>query len=212
MFSLIRKDSLWNLFLTVGFLSTAVLYSFGSAEEGATDYRVVYQIGLLQIGLVCFSLFSGELRESYPFLQILPVSAAEIVASKFLLIFAQVSVYWMILLLLFWRAGWPPSDHAFAVGFINMGAILSLLLAGSWYWGIFRFGFSTAIKILGFFFFAALVVVILLADLFEGGASGWFSLSRSFSGWVLPIVSALVVYFLLMRLAIRAKLNGGVDR
>ncbi|MFC1575552.1 ABC-2 transporter permease, partial [Gemmatimonadota bacterium] len=119
MYLLFRKDCLWFLLLTAGFLSTAVLYSFGSTGNGDTDFRVVYQIGLLQIGLVCFSLFSSELKESYRFLHILPVTAAEIVASKFSLVLAQVSVFWIILLMLFWKADWPPSDFAFAVGFIN---------------------------------------------------------------------------------------------
>ena len=212
MYPLIRKDCLWFLLLTVGFLSTAVLYSSGSAESGGTDYRIIYQIGLLQIGLVCFSLFSSELKESYRFLQILPVSAAEIVTSKFLLVLTQVSVYWIILLLLFWRADWPSADFEFAVGFINTCAVLSLLLAASWYWGIFRFGFSTAVKVLSLLCFGALVVVILLADFFEGRASEWLTPTRPFAGWILPITSALVVYFLLMRVAIRAKINGEVDR
>ncbi|MFC1662042.1 ABC-2 transporter permease [Gemmatimonadota bacterium] len=212
MYPLLRKDCLWFLLLTVGFVSTAVLFSFGSAENGDTDYRIVYQIGLLQVGLVCFSLFSSELKESYRFLQILPVSAAEIVASKFLLVLTQVSVYWVILLLLFWRADWPSSDLSFAVGVINTCAILSLLLAASWYWGIFRYGFSTAMKILSFFCFCALVVVILLADLFEGRASDWLTPARPFLGWILPVASALLLYFLLMRVATRAKINGEVDR
>lgn len=212
MYSLFRKDCLWFLLLTAGFLSTALLYSFGSAEYGDTDSRVVYQIGLLQIGLTVFSLFSSELKESYRFLQILPVTAAEIVAAKFYLVLAQVSVYWIILLLLFWRADWPSSDFAFAVGFINTCAILSLLLAASWYWGIFRFGFSTAMKVLAIVCFSVLVGVILLADLFEGRAYDWLTPSRPFVGWVLPVASALVFYFLLMRVATRAKIKGEIDR
>ena len=212
MFSLFRKDCPWFFLNTMGFLVSATFFFYNSAEDGSTDSRIVYQIALLLIFLVCFSLFSSELKESYLFLQILPVSASEIVASKFFLVLTQVVLFWCFVLLLLSSADWPPSDFAFGVGLINICAILSLLLAAFWYWGIFRYGLAISSKILLVFCFGVIIVVIFLADVFEGRVSEWQIVSLPLTGWVFLFILALAVYFFLMRVAIRAKIAGETDR
>jgi len=210
--ALFRKDCLWFLLLTVGFSSTAILYTFGSVDGTAADSRIVFQIAMLQIGLVGFSLFSSELRESYRFLQTLPVSATEIVVSKFMLVLAQVALYWGLVLMLLSSAGWSSSEFAFAIGVVNTCAILSLLLAATWYWGIFRFGFSLASKAFAVFCFCALIVLILVAETIEGRMAEWQVTSLSPGRWIFIIAVALVGYYLMMRLAIRAKISGEADQ
>ncbi len=212
MLTLFRKDCLWFLLITGGFLSTAVLYTLGSVEGGSGDSRIVFQIAVLQVGLVGFSLFSSELKESYRFLQTLPVTATEIVVSKFLLALTQVVLYWCLVLVLLTNAGWPPSDLSFAVGVVNACAILSLLFAAFGYWGIFRFGFALASKILAVFCFAVLIVVILLAEAFENRMSEWQVAALSPSKWILLAVLGLLAYYLMMRVAIRTKIASEVDR
>lgn len=212
MLALVRKDCLWFLLITGGFLSSAVFYLLGSVDGGDTDSRIVFQIGLLQLGLVGFSLFSSELRESYRFLQTLPITATEVVASKFFLVFTQVALYWCLVLVLLSNADWSSSDLSFAVGVINACAILSLLLAACAYWAIFRFGFSLASKILLVLCFVALIGVILLAEVLEDRLVVWRLASLSTVEWIVPIILGFLVYFLMMRLAIRAKITGEVDR
>jgi len=212
MLALLRRDCLWFFLITIGFLSSAAFFFIGSTDDVNAGFRIYYLIGVLVICLPCFSLLSSELKESYRFLQLLPVSVTEIVAAKFLLVLAQVALFWALVLVLLVSGDWHSSDLVVGIGFINLCAILSLLLAASWYWGTFRYGFSMSTRIMSVVYFGIIVTVIYLADVFEGGVSELWVGSLSLTEWILLFVLTLVIYFLLMRVAIRAKIAGEIDQ
>jgi len=186
MLALMRRDCLWFLLITIGFLSSTVFFTLGSTDSAPADgSRIFYLVGLWMICLPSFSLLTSELKESYRFLQILPVTAAEIVASRFLLLFAQVALFWILVMVVLTRAGLSMSDPGAGIGFITLCALLALLLTALWYLGIFRFGFAISTRIMSVVYFVITLTIIYLAELSEG-TGGWAG-SLSLTEWVLLI-------------------------
>lgn len=212
MFPLLRRDGLWSILITTGFLSTVAFFVIGSADDVNAGFRIFYLIGVLAICLPSFFLLSSELKESYRFLQILPVSATEIVTSKFLLVLVQVALFWSLVMVILRGSDLTSSDLTVGTGFINLCVILSLLLAATWYWMTFRYGLSMSTRIMSVVYFGIIIAVIYLAEVVEGGVSEWWVGSLTLTEWVVLFVLTLAIYFLLMRIAIRAKINGEMDQ
>jgi hypothetical protein len=213
MLALMRRDCVWFLLITAGFLSSTVFFTLGSTDDTPPDgSRIFYLVGVLMICLPSFSLLTSELKESYRFLQILPVTAKEIVASRFLLLFAQVALFWLLVVVVLNSAGLSMADSGAGFGFFNLCTLLALLLTAIWYLGIFRVGFAISTRIMSAVYFVIIVTIIILAESFEGKTSEGFTGSFSPAEWALLILFTLTVYYLLMRIAIRTKIAGRIDQ
>lgn len=211
MFGLMKKDLLLSILQTVTLLPLIYLYWF--AGNHPINGPMMILTGGYVFMLVMSAVLINEMHEDkchgYAFLQILPLTAREIVMSKFLMSFLLTAF------LVIFNAGmfsfFPGGLDvlAFSRIYILCCGILGLCFVGVSYIGIYGFGFTTLIKTgIPVSILMALGVPILIIELFLPRMNinplpfPAFVLSIN---WGIVVVCAVAVYACLMMVAIRVK-------
>ncbi len=215
MLRLMKKNALYFAYYAAVIFPLTALYMYFIRKE-LSGPMVMFQ-GLWLILIVEGALSVNEKAEeksrAYDFLRILPIKDHEIVLSKFLVVLLTsiFLVAFNFILYLFI----PGSAHLFTIGqiLVPLSAIYALVLAGTSYVIIFRFGHAAFVK----FVWAAMIIsmvgpvlifesVILKMDLDINYITDKLSQLRGLFWTVIPLCGLAVFYFL-FRLAIRAKVS-----
>jgi hypothetical protein len=213
MLRLMKKNAIHFIQHSISIMALMTLYWFLVRKE-LSGAMVLFQ-GLWLILAVVSALSVNEKIEEksqgYNFLKSLPLKDREIVLSKFSLVLlttALLVAYNYILYLFF-----PGPAHLYTLGrvFVFLSAIFAIVLAGISYIIIFRFGHAVFVK----FVWATMIITMVSPILvFEFVISKMdMDVSRiterlsQVNGmiWILILSGGLMIYYLLMQTAIKAK-------
>jgi hypothetical protein len=153
MWRLIRKNFLMFLVLQILYfgLFFPLINQDRLFDENPLDLSFVVFLNSYMIWLVLGSVLGHEQQESktngYAFLNILPIRAHQIVASKYALAFLATACFVGVHLIWFMLSFDEPAFAAAArTSLINMAG-LCLLLSGVYYLGFFRYGYRRFSKL-----------------------------------------------------------------
>jgi hypothetical protein len=214
MWPLIKKNSIFFISYVLPFTVFLILYWFIESKANDPNFVMViyFWMWILTIGFIS----SGEQQEAknkgYEFLQILPVTDAEIVASKFLLtlILVVFIVCFDLALLSFFKG--TTLQLKTILFFVPVNGMASLLLAGLLFIGVFKFGFSLMHKVFWAVTFGAVAVMILTVELLLPKIRAHLPAIIDFLthiSWIFRLLAVGVVlycYYLMMKLAIKVKI------
>jgi hypothetical protein len=168
--------------------------------------------GILVFLLVFGSTFANEQYEEknkgYMFLDTLPVTAREITEAKFALVFLAVGLCVGSLVILISLSGSAPETITVARSYVILTGLICLILSGVNYIGIFTLGFTKFLVVVGVGWFTLSIVPIFLLRTYQGRMDVFReSVLSFFSGidWLVIIPLTLVVYFILMLVAAKAR-------
>ena len=158
MTGIMKKDWVSYIGILLALPFVMLLWNMMSKQP---DLNVVFMmIGWLYI-IIFITMLGVETNEmnnrGYSFLATLPLSSREIVGAKFISILVTISIYVTIAYFTFGNLEISPAFLALSRKLLLFNATFALLVTGTVYWFIFRFGFEKAV---------ILKVVISLALLF----------------------------------------------
>jgi len=146
-------------------------------------------------------------NRGYSFLATLPLSSREIVGAKFIPIFLMTAIYTAFTYFAFASLEVSPVYLALSRKWLLFNAAFALLLTGTVYWFVFRFGFERAVYLQAGLFGLAFIVPIALNELVTRGylddSSAIFRLARETgNGFLLAVGAAiyLICYFVSVRM------------
>lgn len=210
MLTLLKKDSL-NFIMSLAMFLTFIT-AYWATNKSSLDESMVLTSGSYIYLMVFLPVFINEQQEyrsnGYDFLDILPIKAIEIVASKFLLaLIAVVSVliYDFILFSLF------PASHelmVIAISYILFSGMICLLITALIYIGIYGFDRSKFILIIPIFFVSIFFVPILVYEFII--LKLVIDINEVVSAleninWIVIIGGVIIIYLLLMAIAAKLK-------
>lgn len=165
---------------------------------------------LLTSGSLSTSESYEEKNSGYRILSILPVTDKEIVASKFLMVLAAVSLITLMnVALLFIRIG--SSEKPWMMIMIGLlWGVFCLLYGAVMYIGIFKLGYTRMTK----YFWTAFLIIIVLMIFFVGDVLSGLKINVeslhhfSKSGlWIVLVAAGIIGYYYLYKYAITVKLQ-----
>jgi len=163
---------------------------------------------MLVFGPVFFNEQYEEKHKGYDFLDILPVSAGEIVLAKFGLVLVTVVAIVGYLLLLFSVSNVAPNDWILVRSYILMSGAGCLFFAALSYLGIFSLGYTKFAMIVMSFFVLLGFVPILILKFYRENMDVLIENILTFLrhvNWLAVIPLALIGYLSLMFVAIKVK-------
>ena len=213
MLRLVKKNALYFVYYAAIIMPLMTLYFYLVRKE-FSGAMVMFQ-GLWLILTVEGALTVNEKTEdksnAYDFLRILPIKDHEIVLSKFLIVLLTtiflVALNYILYLFI------PGSVHMYAIGrvVVLLSAIYALLLAAISYIIIFRFGHPAFVK----FVWAAMIIsmigpIILFEYVILKATTDLAVITERLSQlnwlfWVVIPLCGLALFYILFRLAVRAK-------
>ena len=200
-------------FFSLNFIITAgliVVLRLITGRELSTVFVIVS--GILVFVIAFGSTFTNEQYEEknkgYMFLDTLPVSAREIAEAKFALVLLTVGLCVGLLLILIFLSSSPLESAEMARSYVLFTGVVSLILAGVNYIGIFTLGFTKYLVLVGVGWVTLSLTPMIILRTYEGRMDVLReTVLNFFAGidWLVVVPSALVVYFLLMLVAVKAR-------
>lgn len=167
MFGIMKKD--WFSYIGI-LLALPFLMLYWHMARMQLDSNVVFMMtGWIYIVtfITMFGVETNEMKNrGYSFLATLPLSPREIVGAKFISILVTISIYVTVAYFTFDNLEISPALIALSRKLLLFNATFALLLTGTMYWFIFRFGFEKMI-ILKVVIFLALLLGALTAIALE---------------------------------------------
>lgn len=210
MWIIIKKNM--NLFV-IYFVITTGLIGILKLITGS-DLSTVFVIigGILVFLLVFGSTLTNEQYEEknkgYRFLDTLPVTEREIAEAKFTLVLVAVGLNVGFLVILITLSEGAPEAIVLARSFVLFIGVVCLILAGVNYVGIFALGFTKYLVVIGIGWVALAFVPMVIMKTFEGRMDILREKVLNFYtgiDWLVTIPLSLVIYFLLMLVAAKAR-------
>ena len=178
--------------------------------------QAAYMFGFFLLVGVCGSLINRELNEhtskAYAFLRSLPITDREIVAAKFSMALFDTCLCWLLFLFTMFLFEGSPAQYAVHIAYVTLWGLLALVIAALWQVGIYRFGMGrTAIVLTILLLFLFLPISLILDQVFEfentlGFPPYVYALAMlHWSVWLLLTAVVLLLYYGLLRLAVRIK-------
>jgi len=214
MWRLIRKYSFFYVFYLI--LYAALIFPLMNHDRVTGPrpfdmFFIIFQSNHI-FWILMGSIFSQEQIEyksnSRNFLGVLPISAREIVTSRFTLVLFSAVIFVGFNITAFWALSFPPEYFAFSVSFFTIIGNIGLLLSAVVYIGIFKFGFSKMGKLV-----LLLWILIYISPLpVKRSLMPKLGLTPddvvrgvSSLNWVVVTLVCLLIYYGLMRLTIKIK-------
>jgi hypothetical protein len=213
MLRLMKKNALYFIQHAVAIMTLMTLYWFLVRKE-LSGAMVMFQ-GLWLIltveGALAVSEKIEEKSEGYKFLRCLPLKDREVVLSKFALVLLTTAIlvaYNYIIYLFF-----PGPEYLYTIGrvFVLLCAIFAIVLAAVSYIIIFRFGHAVFVKFVWVAMIITMVSPILVLEFviikMDTDISKITETLTQMNGmiWFLVLSGGLMIYYLLMQTAIKAK-------
>ncbi len=197
----------FNFVITAGLI---VVLRLITGRELSTVFVIIS--GILVFVIAIGSTFTNEQYEEknkgYMFLDTLPVSAREIAEAKFALVLLTVGLCVGLLLILISLSSSPRESADVARSYVLFTGVVSLILAGVNYIGIFTLGFTKYLVLVGVGWVTLSLTPMIILRTYEGRMDVLRENILSFFtgiNWLVVIPPALVVYFLLMLVAAKAR-------
>lgn len=163
---------------------------------------------MLAFGPVFFNEQYEEKHRAYDFLDILPISAGEIVLAKFGLVLLTVTLTAGYILMIFSLFKVAPNDWVLVRSYILMGGAVSLIFSAISYIGIFGLGYTKfAMIVMSLFVLMGFVPIFIMKfyrDNMNVLVENIFTFFRSIN-WMVVAPFVLIVYFALMFIAVKVK-------
>lgn len=197
----------FNFVITAGLI---VVLRLITGRELSTVFVIIS--GILVFVIAIGSTFTNEQYEEknkgYMFLDTLPVSAREIAEAKFALVLLTVGLCVGLLLILISLSSSPRESADVARSYVLFTGVVSLILAGVNYIGIFTLGFTKYLVLVGVGWVTLSLTPMIILRAYEGRMDVLReNILNFFAGinWLVVIPPALVVYFLLMLAAAKVR-------
>lgn len=210
MLSIAKRNMAFFIeYLGAIFILTAVLRAaLGTANAVPLVLISGVLIFMVVFGPVFFNEQYEEKHHGYDFLDILPVSAAEIVTAKFGLVLATVTAATSYLLLLFSVSKVAPNDWALVRSYLLLSGVVCLLCTALSYVGIFSLGYTKfAVIVMSFVVILGFVPILIMkfyGDNMNILIENILTFLRNIN-WEATVPFSLISYFVLMFIAIKIK-------
>jgi len=200
MFGIIKKDWLFYIGYLM-LLPLQILYWHTTRMQ--LDTTVVFMttgwLYIVTLGVLLGVEMNEMKNRGYSFLSTLPLSSREIVGAKFIPIFLMTAIYVTFTYFAFASLEVSPAYLALSRKWLLFNAAFALLLTGTLYWFVFRFGFEKAVYLQAALFGLAFIVPIGLNELVIRGylddTSAIFRLARAAGNGSLLVAGAAVYLF-----------------
>jgi hypothetical protein len=210
MWKVMKKNMNFFAFYFIIIASLIVVLRFITGSELSTVFVII--AGILVFVLVFGSTFTNEQYEEknkgYKFLDTLPVTAREIAEAKYALVLMAVGLCVGFLVILISSSGSDPETIVIARSYVLSMGVISLILTGVNYIGIFALGFTKYLVIVGVGWLTLSLVPMIVLRTYEGRTDILReNVLNFFAGidWLIVIPSVLVIYFVLMLVAAKVR-------
>jgi hypothetical protein len=170
MFGIMKKD--WFSYIGIFLALPFVMFIWHMTRTQLDTNEVFMMTGWLYL-IIFFTMFGVEMNEmknrGYSFLATLPLSPREIVGAKFISILVTISIYVAVAYFTFGNLESSPALLALSRKLLLFNAAFALLLTGTMYWFIFRFGFEKEVilkVVISLALLLGILMVIALDELF----------------------------------------------
>ncbi len=213
MLRLMKKNALYFIQHSISFMILVTLYFYFVRQEFSGAMVLMQGLWLILAveGALAVNEKIEEKSQVYKFLRSLPIKDREVVLSKFALVLltTAILVWYNNILYLFI----PGSEYLYTIGrvFIFLCAIFAIFLAAISYIIIFRFGHTVFVKFVWVAMIITMVSPILIFEFvilkMDTDISKITETLTQMNGmiWFLVLSGGLMIYYLLMQTAIKAK-------
>lgn len=213
MWRLFRKFSFHYITYMIPFMVFMAFYLLEYKEKGGVSVIMLqtFWTWLMISGSISGGEKYEEKNKGYHFLKILPIEDKHIIWSKYLLALIAVIVSISFNILVF-RA-YINNDDLFRImiTFSVIWNVFCLIYAGLIHIGIFRYGYTKMFKIfwtLAFVIFAGFVLSNIFLPKMNINIRSVLNIAKS-RIWIFFLAGGLVIYYQLMKIALKVKQNMG---
>jgi hypothetical protein len=210
MIGIIRKDMLIYIVYIAVFTSVQLFsYRFSSFEHLSYSVTVFSFFCFLVSALPAISNeYSEKLNSGYTFMKTLPVTDADVISAKFLLLLAAVIIYTAVTWYNLRKLPATPDELELARVWLVLNSAAGITVAGLIYVLVFRFRLSYLMMILSAGLGGVIAGYITMSEMLARGRfDHLLPLLRRAAGvgWVLIALSGVVAWFVLMQVSIWLK-------